>query len=504
MPTILRVKRRREADAIVNVDSAAGAAGAVAVAVAVAVAGAGVEASPTAALRGPSATLLVASAEDGDAADTGTKRRRLLRCSLLVGGVNGGAFSGAEKAPRARGFDVHEVVNRARERHEHYVTNHVRPMLKARTHARAGNGPKASPQEQQAARHHQQRAREANARRGLVRVLDLEEGTGALLAPSRQSKAAFDPEMDMAIWTAFNTGNFESVLNLVRFFHDPDSCRAQSDGVTALIAACRHGRADVARELLELGASPFVADKFDNSPLDHLHRWNLRPRAIQRIEAVLHEFMLQWNVNPRAGDDRVGAAAVAAGAGRLDARMAVGGVNADPSPETFDFYVVEGVLDAEDAGAGGAGVPILSVNAGEFRALAEDFESQTVAEADDDVDAVLDQFGNQLVLDDGASQAEEAFEDDQDSNDENYYANSYPDEDEALVDHDGDEDQGVNRFADPFGLGVQDDEYEVERAVDDLMHYREEAVEREEEEEEEAEDDEQGGGNLWEQEFRCN
>lgn len=67
--------------------------------------------------------------------------------------------------------------------------------------------------------------------------------------------------MDQAIYKAFKQQEFHSVFSLIENDMDVNFQRIESDHSTALMAAAHHGREDVTKKLLSLGANPCLTDQ---------------------------------------------------------------------------------------------------------------------------------------------------------------------------------------------------------------------------------------------------
>ena len=223
---------------------------------------------------------------------------------------------------------------------------------------------------------------------------------------------------DLALWNAFHFGRMDDMMRLAEC--DPSSCasysRIKADGVTALMAACRHGHEAAVQRLLDWGADATFKDKYGNDAALHL-QMGRAAGLHERFESI---------------------ASLLAQAQASSAKANKDDENDDPKEEediedvVYDLYCIQGMKPRgnDTTSSTGAAIPTVELRQRDMptrlERLLEEQKEMTLAERIACLsDAGL--FGEGL---DSFGDPYYSSHDEDDSNDEDYYRNDYPDEDE--------------------------------------------------------------------------
>mmetsp|Transcript_16281 Transcript_16281/g.21409 ORF Transcript_16281/g.21409 Transcript_16281/m.21409 type:complete len:377 (-) Transcript_16281:1684-2814(-) len=192
----------------------------------------------------------------------------------------------------------------------------------------------------------------------------------------------FDEAMDIAIWQAFQKNDFEPITCAINNGSDVNYSRFKGDQTTALMAAVFHGNIQMVRFLLEKGANPATVDQSGKSAMAFL-----RPSIGADLRIAIET--------------------------ELDAYE----IDCDDEDVMYDIYCVE-----NDKTCLNEGSTTIWHDLGTHQ-----WENTKV------IDCSLDELCSTEYLHEEEVESDYDFED-EDSNDENFYRNDYPDED-------GDEDE---------------------------------------------------------------
>lgn len=240
----------------------------------------------------------------------------------------------------------------------------------------------------------------------------------AILAPDERP-------IDEAVWVAFQTGSFDHVFKLVAHGTSVDYQRRAADNTTALMAAAYHGNRQVVEELLNLGADLSLRNRAGLAAADI---------AAEANHAELAAWMRQ----------------LANGTSGVTHEQRRGGRAAGVAPPSEFVYDIYRCCDASGAERGTSQLPpeiqaAAAASAAELKSQLQPpkpplvlrigarsiVQNWTVGgravEAVDDLEWELD----------GAEEDGHDAGDTEDSNDEDYWGNDYPDEESAGSSDDG-------------------------------------------------------------------
>jgi Transcription factor Iwr1 len=357
--------------------------------------------------------------------------------STVSGGISVDHKSHAEQSASVATQSSHFVEIR-RKRARHVIgTTAAAGGKQTEQQAAAATALLAAPSQSVPVQQQQQRQRQADATHfhviDLVGIAQQQPATASSLPAAVQPPKPPGPQrilnpierrMDEAIVTAFQTHNARPVLDAIQIGASPSFIRTQADGTTPLMAAAYCGDSTAVARLLALGVNPCVIDYNGNSA-SALALMQGHPSVVQQLQ--LAEAQRQSERELAVSSDFV-----------------------------YDFYCYDknaarssisssssSTIEQQQAAVSNSAAANMQVIRIAGIAGAESMDTSTddvdTAAADNSISGVTQQTGLsafataqgpvELVFEHDSDWSNLAdTSDDEDSNDENYYKNEYPEE----------------------------------------------------------------------------
>lgn len=154
---------------------------------------------------------------------------------------------------------------------------------------------------------------------------------------AKKRNVEFDAKMDYAVFLAYTAGNFDNLLGLLnekksdgKPAHDVDFTRSMAEGITGLMAACFHGKFDIVKTLIGMGASTYVKDHNGLDCFNHLERGMQTKGLSYETCFEIREYLMNVNSDLDVMEN-------------LRKSMKNGFGSGDNDTDMFDYYVLETV-----------------------------------------------------------------------------------------------------------------------------------------------------------------